>query len=73
MAGQLDLFPIEDIIGSDKEKKTLIKETIIREYETYDEDGDRRIKKETEVKRWFQYDPISLKQNPTQSITYEVL
>lgn len=73
MAGQMDLFPIEDFIGSQKEKKTLIKETIIREYETYDEDGDRRIKRETEVKKWFQYDPISLKQNPTQSITFEVL
>ena len=73
MAGQLDLFPTDDIINSHKEKKTLIKETIIREYETHDEDGDRRIKRETEVKRWFQYDPISLKQNPTQSITFEVL
>ena len=72
MARQFDLFPHEEI-SSCREQKTLIKETIIREYETYDEDGDRRIQRETEVKKWFQYDPISVKQNPTQSITYEVL
>ena len=56
------------------DEKRLIKETIIREYETYDTDGDRRIERETEVKKWFSPKPTStVKHNPTKSTTYEVL
>tara|TARA_B100001778_G_C18484279_1_gene581860 strand:- start:319 stop:510 length:192 start_codon:yes stop_codon:yes gene_type:complete len=56
------------------DEKRLIKETIIREYETYDTDGDRRIERETEIKKWFSTEPISTaKHNPTISTTYEVL
>ena len=73
MAAQMDLFPVQDFIGSQQERKTLLQETIIREYETCDEDGDRRIQRETIHKKWFQNDPISVSHNPTQSIHYEVL
>ena len=54
--------------------KRLIKETTIREYETYDTDGDRRIERETKVKKWFSPKPTTvLKHNPTISTIYEVL
>lgn len=58
----------------DFENKRLIQETIIREYETYDTDGDRRIERQTEIKKWFSSDSTATaKHNPTTSTTYEVL
>ena len=58
----------------DFENKRLIQETIIREYETYDTDGDRRIERQTETKKWFSSDSTATaKHNPTTSTTYEVL
>lgn len=53
-------------------KKRLIKEVIVSYYETFDEDGRRRINKVKEVKKWFS-DDDSIKHNPTCSYHSEVL
>ena len=56
------------------DEKRLIKETIIREYETYDTEGDRRIERQTEIKNWFSSESTeTVKHNPTKSTMYEVL
>ena len=53
-------------------KKRLIKEVKVSYYETFDEDGRRRINKVKEVKKWFSVDD-SVKHNPTCSYHSEVL
>ena len=53
-------------------KKRLIKEVKVSYYETFDEDGKRRINRVKEVKQWFS-DDDTVKHNPTCSYHSEVL
>ena len=53
-------------------KKRIIKEVKTTYYETFDQDGRRRINKVKEVKKWFS-DNESIKHNPTCSYHSEVL
>ena len=53
-------------------KKRLIKEVKVSYYETFDEDGRRRINKVKEGKKWFS-DDDTVKHNPTCSYHSEVL
>ena len=53
-------------------KKRLIKEVIVSYYETFDDDGRRRINKVKEVKKWFS-DDQTIRHNPTTSYHSEVL
>ena len=55
-----------------KNEERIIKEVKITYYETFDDDGRRRINKIKEVKKWFG-DDNSVKHNPTCSYHSEVL
>lgn len=55
-----------------KNQKRIIKEVKITYYETFDDDGRRRINKIKEVKKWFG-DDNGVKHNPTCSYHSEVL